>query len=183
MADIQHTVLPNEQWRPVPGYEGYYEVSDQGRVRSLDRLIVYVNGDRHYTKGKLKSVSDNGNGYLSVSLSRNNSDVRRYVHRLVLEAFVGPAPEGMEACHGNAKRHDNRLSNLRWDTRVENCKDTKLAGNSRASWTHCKRGHEFTPENTLRQNEGHRACRECHKEIKRRYRKRLREKKLKSQQN
>lgn len=171
-----------EQWRPIPGYEGSYEVSDQGRVRSLDRLIIYSNGDRHHTKGRIKSASDNGNGYLTVTLSRHNSDVRRYIHRLVLEAFVGPAPEGMEACHENAKRYDNRLSNLRWDTKIENSKDIVTAGNSPANWTHCKRGHEFTPENTLRQNGGKRACKACHKEVKRRYRKRLKEKKLRAGQ-
>lgn len=171
-----------EQWRPIPGWEGIYEASDHGRVRSLDRLIIYANGDRHYTKGRVLSACDNGHGYLTVTLSRNNLEIRRYVHRLVLETFIGPAPEGMEACHGNAKRHDNRLSNLRWGTKLENAQDILKSGNSPADWTHCRRGHEFTPENTIRQNSGRRACRECHKEVKRRYRARLKEKKLREQQ-
>jgi len=173
MAGSYPTLLPikPEQWRDVPGWEGLYQVSDLGRVRSLQRTIVYSNGDTHTVLGRVRKPNGNGHGYLTVSLYRRNSEVRRYIHRLVLEAFVGPCPPGQEACHGNGNPADNRLSNLRWDTRMENVRDTARHGNNfQANKTHCKRGHPLTGNNLILQNGGKRACRECHKETKRRYR-------------
>lgn len=96
-----------EEWRPVPGYEGLYEVSNLGRVRGLKR-------------GRILRGRTLPNGYRQVSLWRCNQEVFRYIHRLVLEAFVGPCPEGRETLHGNNDRADNRLCNLRWGTRSEN---------------------------------------------------------------
>lgn len=86
-----------EQWRPVVGYEGTFEISDEGRVRSVTGRILPL----HRNGGGYPKVSLHGKGYL--------------VHRLVLEAFIGPEPEGMQACHFNDVGHDNHLSNLRWD--------------------------------------------------------------------
>ena len=84
----------------------------------------------------------------------------------VLEAFVGPCPPGLEACHGNDVADDNRLENLRWDTRTENQLDRVRNGiHPGANKTHCKRGHEYTPENTMIQRKANgntgRVCREC----------------------
>lgn len=167
-----------EQWRPIPGYEGVYEVSDIGRVRSLDRVVAYANGGSRLHPGKLlRQWAPMGqNGYKQTCLCRFNK--RRFVsiHRLVLLAFVGPCPEGMEACHGNDIPDDNRLSNLRWDTRKANVSDRvrryRASGFKAkrsapmthcmpsAPKTHCKRGHEFTPENTYLRPTG-RECKEC----------------------
>jgi len=111
----------NEQWQPVVGYEGIYEVSDQGRFRSLDR--VDASGARR--KGRVIAGRDNGCGYLRVALCVNGKQVTAKLHRLVLEAFVGPCPKGMEACHfPDRDRANNRLENLRWDTRSQNQKDS-----------------------------------------------------------
>jgi hypothetical protein len=113
-----------EVWKPVPGYEGLYEVSDQGRVRSLDRDVTQTSRrGALYTlrkKGKLLRPGRMPSGHLSVALGRGNSQC---VHRLVLLAFVGPAPDKHECCHNNGNPADNRLENLRWGTRSENIKD------------------------------------------------------------
>jgi hypothetical protein len=104
-----------EQWKPVLGYEGLYEVSDQGRVRSL-------------RSGKLMRQSVANTGYMQLNLSGNDGPQLKHAHRLVLEAFVGPCPNGMEGCHANGNRQDNRLNNLRWDTRKGNMADATKHG-------------------------------------------------------
>lgn len=73
----------------------------------------------HYLKGMWLNPSTSKDGYVRVSLMRNGRHVV-LVHRLVLETYIGPCPDGMEACHSNGDRSDNRLSNLRWDTSVAN---------------------------------------------------------------
>lgn len=145
--------IATERWLPVVGYEGAYEVSDQGRVRSLDRLqrISRSRDGRmphlRDLEGRVRQQSLNSNGYCQVNLSLDGRRHIARVHVLVLEAFTGPRPDGMEGCHGNGERTDNRLVNLRWDTRESNFLDRARAG--KAKRTHCDRGgHEYTPENT-----------------------------------
>ena len=104
-----------ETWRPVIGYEGRYEVSDHGRVRSLRFFNRSV--DRRRKTPLLMRLTIGKSGYLQVSLGHS---VTRTVHGLVLEAFVGPRPVGYEASHLNGQRPDNRLVNLRWETHAEN---------------------------------------------------------------
>ena len=121
----------NEQWRDVVGHEGY-RVSANGRVLGKS--------------GKILSPVDNGHGYMSVPIS---GAPRRYVHQLVLEAFVGPRPDGYQARHLNGNRGDNRASNLAWGTPSENARDKLAHGTDHyGSRTHCASGHELTPENT-----------------------------------
>src|SRR5574337_608967 len=116
-----------ETWKPVAGYEGYYEVSDCGRVRSLDRVV-----ECGRVKGIMRvSYKNPVSGYLTVMLSKHGTTKGFYVHSLVLEAFVGPRPDGMEACHYPDSNRDNcALSNLRWDTRKNNHKDKDAHGTS-----------------------------------------------------
>lgn len=116
----------SEQWRPVIGYEGLYEVSDLGRVRSLARQTSM--GARG---GRVLKPNPLPKGYLAVTLSRPPNVKRRvaYVHTLVLEAFVGPRPPGMDACHSPDPTPANcRLDNLRWDTRRNNFADKRQHG-------------------------------------------------------
>jgi len=118
----------SEEWRAVPWYEGSYEASDKGRVRSLDRCIFDKNGVKYRLSGILLALNPNSDGYPSVCLS----GVTKTVHRLVLEAFVGPCPDGLECCHEDDEPTNNCLSNLRWDTKSENQKD---------SYRHGRKGH------------------------------------------
>lgn len=107
-----------DRWRPVVGYEGMYEISDTGRVRSLDRVL----SDGRRWKAREINPKPSGGGHLHVRLC---ADAHKwlFVHRLVLEAFVGPCPEGMECAHNNGDPSDNSLANLRWDTRKGNHAD------------------------------------------------------------
>ncbi len=114
-----------ERWKPVVGYPGY-EVSDLGRVRSIDREVHTKKGWRRY-KGKLLSPGPTGKfGHLTVALGKGNS---QYVHVLVLTAFVGECPPGCESLHGDSDPSNNKLSNLRWGTKGDNMRDRAAAGN------------------------------------------------------
>lgn len=119
--------LPGEIWKPVVGYEGLYEVSNIGRVKSLDRTVRWRDGHRA-VRSRLIKYGVNHRGYFTAHLCRDGIHNKRFVHVLVLEAFVGPRPDGMECCHGNGIRTDNRLLNLRWDTRSANRNDSRAHG-------------------------------------------------------
>ena len=169
-----------ETWAPVPGYEDWYEVSDLGRVRSLDRVVYMFKNDRPLRKlGRILTPHPTLRaGHLVLGLSRDNHRWRVSVHRLVLLAFVGPCPPGMEACHGNGIPTDNRLENLRWDTQSANMLDRVAHGvhhNTRK--THCIHGHEFTAQNTYRPpgKPQIRMCRACRIVVDRRRRARQKE--------
>ena len=108
-----------ELWRDIPGYAGMYQASSMGSIRSLARRAS--NG--RSVPAKMLSQSPIGGNYLAVCLTKGGFSRSRTVHRLVLLAFVGLCPEGMEACHENGERTDNRLTNLRWDTRASNMAD------------------------------------------------------------
>ncbi|MFI8590108.1 NUMOD4 motif-containing HNH endonuclease [Dietzia maris] len=159
-----------ERWKPIPGYEGHYEVSDAGQVRSLDRVITRSNGAPYPTRGRVLSPSDaHPSGHLYVHLMAGG-DCTRQVHRLVMAAFAGPCPEGMEVRHLNGDPTDNRLTNLAYGTRSENARDQVAHGvHNRASQVVCKNGHEFTPENTY-VNGSSRVCIECRRAYKRKWR-------------
>jgi hypothetical protein len=149
-----------ERWLPVVGYEGKYEVSDQGSVRSVDRYVDGGRGGRRrWLTGRILRPYTGGR-YMTVQIGHGNT---KSVHHLVIEAFLGPRPDGMDACHNNGQSHDNRLENLRWDTPINNAADRRAHGtqrNQNAGKTHCIHGHEFTPENTYRST-GARKCRTC----------------------
>lgn len=147
-----------ERWLPVPGYEGKYAISDQGRVRALNRRDA--RGRRRAEK--LLMLNRQPSGHLTVALYSNGARRDVSVHVLVLEAFVGPRPPGMECCHWNDIPDDNRVENLRWGTRTDNIKDAVRNGTHHmASRTHCPHGHEYTEKNTYTYPNGSRACNEC----------------------
>jgi hypothetical protein len=118
------TNLPDEIWKPVVGREGEYEVSDQGRVRSLERRVRLVTKQAGETTRRVPSrllrPGPSRSGHLSVAIGKGNS---RLVHQLVLEAFIGPRPNECEVLHKNGDPADNRLDNLRYGTRSENLED------------------------------------------------------------
>lgn len=114
-----------EIWKDIPGFEGHYQVSNIGRVKSLDRTDRMK---RHWPE-RMLSIFDDGHGYYKTSFYMNGKLIQPRVHRLVLNTFVGPRPEkGMHACHNNGNSLDNRLENLRWDTQKNNEADKILHG-------------------------------------------------------
>lgn len=147
-----------EAWRPVPGYEGRYEVSDRGRVRSLPRRDM--RGRR--IDSRLLSINTHPSGHQSVKLSHDGKYCAAKVHRLVLMAFIGPAPDGHEACHNDGDPGNNHLSNLRWGTRSDNLRDRVRHGvHHQAIKTHCPQGHPYDAANTYVCSDGRRMCRTC----------------------
>ena len=150
-----------EEWRPVVGYEEFYEVSSKGRVRSKDRVTGAKNGYTRTVNGEILNpwlVE----GYPRVSLSKRGQGHQKHVHRILAEAFI-PNPDNHPLVrHLNDVRDDNRVENLAWGTVSDNEHDKVRNGNNtQANKTHCKRGHEFTAENTRRDINGHRQCRKC----------------------
>jgi len=105
--------------RPIPGFPGY-EITEDGRVFSW--LPAGGNHKPPTVARELKPIP-NTQGYYQVNLRHNAKNFKKLVHRLVLETFVGPPKEGLEACHNNGCRTNNHLSNLRWDTSKSNALD------------------------------------------------------------
>ncbi|ATN90865.1 HNH endonuclease [Gordonia phage Lysidious] len=154
----------SEQWLPVPGWDGFYEVSDQGRIRSVDRVIRRGNGSPQHIGPRILAANPRPSGHLCVRLYRNGRGVGMDVHTAVLTAFVGPRPDGHEACHSNGDATDNRLTNLRWDTRSENNFDRVRHGtHNNSTKTRCARGHLYDEANTYRtpSRPTARYCRKC----------------------
>jgi hypothetical protein len=160
-----------ERWLPVVGYEGYYEVSDLGRVRSLDRWIEARNRwgttTRYFKPGRVLRPGvdkDPAHAYEHVILCANGTQTLRHVHHLVLETFVGPRPAGLVACHGPAGNRDNSLQNLRWDSMSENQHDRVRDGNHHyANRDSCDLGHRLLAPNLQPDvpSESRRRCYAC----------------------
>lgn len=120
-----------EAWRDIPGFEGRYQVSDQGSVRSVDhrvRLVAHGVETTRLVRGRILRPGPSTSGHLSVVLGRGNT---RAVHVLVMLAFEGPCPEGMEVLHRNHTPSDNRFANLKYGTRGENIAMDHAAGTRR----------------------------------------------------
>lgn len=108
-----------EEWRDIKGYEGLYQVSNEGRVKSVDRVIETPNNIRNY-KSKILVQTEKWCGYYEVSLYKNGKREHKSIHRLVAEAFI-PNPQNKQCVdHINGIRNDNKVENLRWCTQQEN---------------------------------------------------------------
>lgn len=142
-----------ERWLPVPGYEGLYEISDQGRVRSF-----------HASRsGRMLKPSPASAGYLAVSLVKGRSKRTRTIHSLVASAFLGPRPSGQEVRHLDGNPANSTLGNLKYGTKSENRKDSVKHGTHKNTRkTRCPAGHLYTPENIYRRpGSNERQCRIC----------------------
>ena len=116
----------SELWRPVPDWPDY-EVSNLGRVRSIDRTVAYIDQwgrpNKQFIKGRILALRLKDKTYFTVSLHKGLKTHTRFVHRLVVEAFIGPIPKGMCVLHGPNGSLDNRASELRIGTHKQNSAD------------------------------------------------------------
>jgi hypothetical protein len=109
----------NETWKPVSGYDGYYEVSSNGRVRSLDRIIDHpLVQVRH---GKMLKQTPNHKGYMRVSLNKNGNKKQEFVHKLVAQSFIYNIKRNPQINHIDGNKLNNNVENLEWCTNKENC--------------------------------------------------------------
>lgn len=152
-----------EEWRAIAGFEGYYEVSNLGNVRSLTRVLRP--SYRPMTlEGKPLKPRPMRSGHLQVNLRRNNTSRNHLVHRLVAIAFLGQPLPGQEVRHLNGEPTDNRLQNLAWGTRSENMYDRRAHGvDHEVNKTHCPRGHLLIEPNNraIERRNGNRSCLAC----------------------
>lgn len=151
-----------EQWRPIPGHEGLYEVSDLGRVRSWAKWRRRGIPCPHILDG-----ATDEKGYRKVSLCSGGRQRTFAVHRLVAVAFLGPLPAGLQTRHLDGDPGNNALSNLRYGTPSENQQDSIQHGtmrNGNTDKTHCDAGHPFDEANTYLASDGKRDCRACRAE-------------------
>lgn len=151
------------EWRPVVGFEGRYFVSNYGEVLSFAAT----------RKGKLMtpSVRNPKKGYLGVCLSHKGASQGRMfnLHRLVAEAFIGPKPAGMHTMHIDDDKLNNRADNLKYGTPLENQRALMASGNHfELRKTHCKWNHPLFGPNLYLNKKGHRVCRTCNRESRKR---------------
>ena len=113
----------NEIWLPIKGYEGLYQVSNMGHVRSLDRVVEFKDGRRQFYRGRVLKPRKNWQGYLSVTLSKDGCWTDKRVNRLVADAFVeNPDPEKYDQVnHIDEDKSNNVWTNLEWCDRKYNC--------------------------------------------------------------
>lgn len=158
-----------EQWRPIPGHEGRYDVSDQGQVRSwlpwrgepVPRLLTHCPDERGYPRVRMAGKTPR-------------------VHQLVAAAFLGPRPDGQEVRHLDGDETNPRLSNLAYGTPSQNNRDRVTHGtHPSAAKTECPYGHPYDAANTYIQSKGSRGCRTCRTAYNRQYHQGLRGKQIK----
>lgn len=131
-----------EIWKEIPGYD-YYQVSHLGNVKRVQHVGHHALYGARNMPERMLTPGINHDGYERVKIKGR----LRFVHVLVLEAFIGPAPENAQCCHNNGIPDDNRLENLRWDTPKANVADRKAHG----TYQYGARNHhaKLTPEQVI----------------------------------
>ena len=121
---IKLTSICNEVWLDIKDYEGYYQVSNLGRIRSLDRESKHSKNHTRFIKGKILSLRENKSraGYFEVSLHKNKKEKRFRVHRLVAEAFLNNENNFPQVNHIDGDKSNNTIWNLEWVTDLQNKK-------------------------------------------------------------
>lgn len=156
----------NEKWNPIKGYEGAYEISNTGLVRSLDRQHEDSRGRTYNLRGKVISPSTGKFGHKRVVLYEPGRKAETHqIHSLVLVHFVGPRPEGKICRHLNGDPSDNKVNNLVWGTPSENMYDKANHGTDyQRNKTHCPLGHALKEPNLQggKLEVGWRTCKACH---------------------
>lgn len=142
----------------MPDWEGCYEVSNLGRVYSVKR--------HGSCTGRMMTPGWHPYGYPFVWLKHGDRRRKGYVHRLILAAFVGPCPEGMQVRHLDGDPANCTLGNLAYGTKSENERDKLIHGTHQwAKRTHCLKGHPYSGDNLrIAKSDGRRCCRTCYRE-------------------
>lgn len=117
---MDNFILENEIWKDIPNYEGLYQASNLGRIKSLERFRKGANGSLVTVKEKILKPQIDGIDYYGVCLYKQSIKKTCKIHRLVWLAFNGPIPEGLQVNHINEIKADNRLENLNLMTAKEN---------------------------------------------------------------
>lgn len=124
-----------EIWKDIKGYEGYYQVSDLGRVRSLDRVVPHNLGKKErHIKSRIITPWEIPQGYLCVSLSKDGSVLKERISKLVAAAFLKDYVPSVFVDHINENRKDNRLSNLRTCNNGENMRNRGPQKNNKSGF-------------------------------------------------
>lgn len=117
-----------EEWRPVVGYEGQYEISSLGRVRSLDKEIPHWTGSTWVRPGRVLKPHIGPKGYPQVTLSRGGHCKTHFVHRMVAASFIGPRPPGQVVRHLDGQHGNCAAGNIAYGTMLENMDDARQHG-------------------------------------------------------
>ena len=156
--------MDNEIWKPIPGFNDWYEASSLGRIRGKPRVIHQSNGNKQHRKGAILKPGTN-KGYKMVVLCADGKRKSVTVHSVVALAFLGPRGSGIQVRHKDGTRDNNKVSNLEYGTRSENTLDSVEHGtHNQARVTHCPRGHLYEGANLSvgKNKDGERRrCRSC----------------------
>lgn len=117
--------MPGEIWKDIPGWEGYFKISNLGRIKTVPRSIIHKNGSIHYVKERIRKQTPGGRlrKYLNIGIVKDGREYRIRTHKAVASAFI-PNPLNKPCIdHINTDTFDNRVENLRWCTYSENIKN------------------------------------------------------------
>lgn len=155
--------MNSEIWKPIPGFNDWYEASSLGRVRSKPRTLLRSDGTEQRRRGTVLKPG-RSRGYPTVVLCNNTKRSAQNVHSLVAAAFLGPRPEGAHVRHIDGSRDNNVPENLVYGTRSENTLDSVKHGtHNQARVDRCPRGHLYAEGNLVASGlrRGRRECRAC----------------------
>lgn len=137
-----------EKWKPVRDFEGLYEVSNFGRVRSLDRIVKTSRGSRHFHSYMLSQTTTR-KGYYSVLLCKDGKQYTKAVHRLVAIAFIPTKDIGLQVNHIDGNKRNNHVDNLEWCTNSYNQIHAYSNGLRQSQKGELNGGHKLTHDDVL----------------------------------
>lgn len=131
--------MGEEVWKTIPGYEGLYEISSHGKVKSVPHTRTIIRNGKPIQQawsGRMMTTGASTGRYPKVNLSNNGKVTTHHIHSLVASTFLGQRPPELQTCHGDGKSDNPNLSNLRYDTPSGNCADRVTHGTALIGETH-----------------------------------------------